>query len=771
MKNTYNSKQNLKIVVLALLTVVLLCIAIVTMILHIYHTSEEEAYERLHLETQQIKRDINLQVYSDRENLMTMANFAEKLYENGEEYELLFKSFEEIGLFEDVRILEPNNILLTKMGTKRVESDISFKEEVKKGMYVSGRVRDLINKDREVVRSSVPVKTDTGETVAIIYGIIDLQKFEDRYVDDVRAINSDLFIIEQKNGNFIIDTKREGLGQITEIADTSFRDNYSYEELVQNISAGKNGFTAFDSIVNGKKLYVHYAPLEFADWSIMVAKPASEVLGTARKTGLYMLVMALVIFIIMLLYVLILVWETRNNLSVSYNVSIIRKSLLEINQNIEKVKDALKIMTEFSKARSSLFVDFYGEEHIYISPNYQNDLIEGEERAYFISELLTYITKNQSKCGTNILLTHIKTNSAFSHEMPEFCEFLRKHGVLSLHVASVTHNTGNARLLCVLNAKSKYTGVILKDIAVCFSMAVYNKRHLANTESMALTDALTGVANRMAYKQDIKNFTEKDFERFSCIYIDVNELNYFNNTHGHAAGDQMLIYIAKTLMKEFKDSRVYRMGGDEFLIFASGISRLEVTERLNRATASIEEMKYHISVGIKKKTEDLTIEDLVNEAEKRMYVEKSKYYQKKDSAGNAVDNTENGVMAVHTGLRIADAYLEVLQNKHHGVYYVSLDDDFAQCILAPSEYFELSDREYKFSDIIKKYFHDWAKPEFYRTFISFMQYDAIKEQLSAGQIPKLAYVKKTGKKIILSVWPVRKEATGKYDTIWIFEEV
>jgi len=770
LKNAYNGKQNFKIVLFALLTVVILCAAIVIMILHVYNSVEEEAYEKLHLETQQIKRDVNLQMYSDRENLMTMANFAAKLYERGEKYELLFKSFEEIGLFEDVRILSSDNVLLTKMGKKRMESDISFDEEVKKGMYISGRVKDLINNNREVVRSVVPVKTDNGETVGIIYGVIDLQKFEERYLDDVRSINADLFLIEEENGNFIIDTKREGLGQVSEISETSFRDGYSYEKLAKDLSSGKNGFTSFDSIVTGKKLYVHYAPLDFANWSIMVAKPADEVLKSARQTGVYMLVMALILFVIMFSYMIMLIVEERNNLSVSNNVSIIRKSLLEINQNSEKLKEALKIMTMYSKARSTLFVDSYGEEHIYISPEFEKGSIIGEERTYFISELLAYIAKNQSMQGARVFLAHIKANAALKNEAPEFYEFITRHNVFGLHVASVTHNTGNVRMLCILNAKRKNTGEMLKDIAICFSMAVYNKRHLTNTESMALTDALTGVANRMAYKQDIKNFTKDNLERFNCIYIDVNELNYYNNTHGHAAGDQMLMFIAKTLSKEFQDSRVYRMGGDEFLIFTSNISREEISARLERANTLIEEMKYHISIGVKKKTNDITIEELVNETEKRMYIEKAKYYQKKDELVGNDKEKNDGILSVHTGIKEADAYLMILRNKHHGVYYVSLKNDTVECVLAPSEYFNLSNDDAKFSEMIKQYIHDWVKPEFYRTLLSFIQYDALKSQLEAGETPKLSYIKKDGKKFILSIWAVPEEIGASSDTIWIFEE-
>mgnify|MGYP003397039373 CR=1 FL=1 len=50
------------------------------------------------------------------------------------------------------------------------------------------------------------------------------------------------------------------------------------------------------------------------------------------------------------------------------------------------------------------------------------------------------------------------------------------------------------------------------DVAVCFSIAIYNKKHLNKTELAATTDSLTGALNRVAYKKDIlvTEFIEKE---------------------------------------------------------------------------------------------------------------------------------------------------------------------------------------------------------------------------------------------------------------------
>lgn len=60
-----------------------MCIAFLSMINYTYHDAEENAFESLHMRTREIKENINLQMISDRENLLTIANMAETLYSDG----------------------------------------------------------------------------------------------------------------------------------------------------------------------------------------------------------------------------------------------------------------------------------------------------------------------------------------------------------------------------------------------------------------------------------------------------------------------------------------------------------------------------------------------------------------------------------------------------------------------------------------------------------------------------------------------------------------
>ena len=79
--------------VYSIIAAIILSAICLTSIFSVYNNSIEDNYEQLHLQTKQFKKDIKLQMESDHENLITMSRFAEKLYENGEDFDLLYKSF------------------------------------------------------------------------------------------------------------------------------------------------------------------------------------------------------------------------------------------------------------------------------------------------------------------------------------------------------------------------------------------------------------------------------------------------------------------------------------------------------------------------------------------------------------------------------------------------------------------------------------------------------------------------------------------------------
>ena len=95
------------------------------------------------------------------------------------------------------------------------------------------------------------------------------------------------------------------------------------------------------------------------------------------------------------------------------------------------------------------------------------------------------------------------------------------------------------------------------------------ERNLTAAEGHALTDPLTGVANRRRFDAVLKRAAARadPGKPLSLIMIDIDHFKRFNDTHGHIAGDLVLRLVAKLLVAGVRGADVVaRYGGEEFAI-------------------------------------------------------------------------------------------------------------------------------------------------------------------------------------------------------------
>ncbi len=759
----YGKKQHRQNNILyTVVAAILLCVVFITMVGYFYNAAEDEAYETLHIQTKQIKDDMELQLLSDRENLATMANFAAKLYSDGESYDLMFDSFKSIGLIENIGILMPDNTFVTKAGSMDLDGKISFNEEKLKGEYISGRVKDLTRDNYEIIRSAVPIKSGE-DTVGILYGVIKLDAIEDKYNNMAKELDAQLFVHDTKTGNLVIDTIQETLGNISIFKDREYAKGYSYEQMMQS----DDGYTTFKSILTGEQLYVHYSTLEGIDWKITLARYESQVFAKTHIISRLLFISFITILLIMALYIMILMRSEKQRSFATVCASKIRKLLLEINQQQNNISETLKEIATFAKSRSAIFFDADGEDYNFAMPSNLEDILSGDDRRYFISEILRYAAELHKVNNMAVSLMCITPNNHLVKTNLGFYDFLKKHRISEVSFATVIDKNNHIGILGVVNPKNgRASRLLLEDVAVCFSIAIYNKKHLNKTEIAATTDSLTGVSNRVTYKKDLLKFDEEKPQEFSCVYIDVNELHLRNNKYGHAAGDEMLLYIANTLKEVFYGYKIYRMGGDEFLVFAQDSPQDVIKKGIDMLTKQLEPMDYHVAVGMSYRTQNTDTEEMVREAEIRMYEAKAQYYQDKETK-NSLSANDKGYVHTKTGILEIDTMISVLKEKYNGIYRVDIDTDKAHRILMPA-YLGYNENEEHFSALLTKYIDDSAAPEFHRAMISFLNYDALKRQLLEGKTPRITYKKTNGETVILSVYKLSDEELSVSNTLWVF---
>ena len=71
----------------------------------------------------------------------------------------------------------------------------------------------------------------------------------------------------------------------------------------------------------------------------------------------------------------------------------------------------------------------------------------------------------------------------------------------------------------------------------------------------------------MGYGELLHKSEQRTISPAICVYIDANGLHELNNERGHEAGDLMLRFVADSLMEQFPKGSLYRVGGDEFVVF------------------------------------------------------------------------------------------------------------------------------------------------------------------------------------------------------------
>ena len=283
-------------------------------------------------------------------------------------------------------------------------------------------------------------------------------------------------------------------------------------------------------------------------------------------------------------------------------------------------------------------------------------------------------------------------------------------------------------------------------------------------------DTLTGLANRSKYESDLRELQYSDYDSMVCTYIDVVGLHEVNDHLGHRSGDNLLCTIANAARKFFVSSRIYRVGGDEFVVLTPNLPPYDVWTASDRMRVFLREKDCEISVGIQNTNNLRKLEAAVNKAEQAMQQDKLAYYGR-NGQERQLKGLNEKLERTLTQKRDTEHFLRVLAPKYRSVYVVNLQDDSVRPIIIPDFFQKILDTSGgSFRAVITAYRDQYVVPESRDAFNSVLDYSFVRSKVLSGEIVEVHYTRTDGAPYTLKITPYSSSGSHIHETIWIFAD-
>lgn len=233
---------------------------------------------------------------------------------------------------------------------------------------------------------------------------------------------------------------------------------------------------------------------------------------------------------------------------------------------------------------------------------------------------------------------------------------------------------------------------------------------LNQANELARRDELTGTRNKTAYNeleasmQEAVDAGEQNLN-FAIVVCDINGLKHVNDTQGHKAGDEYIRSACGLICRIFSHCPVFRIGGDEFVVFVGNRSYDERGTLLDRLTAQVMEnvkMKEGpvIAAGMSVfvRGMDKRVCDVFSRADAKMYENKNRLKELSFFGGEELETKDILIPITDERLRKLNGMFDMLDIAADGtyIYVCDMKHDYSRWSKTAVEYFGLPS-EYMYS--------------------------------------------------------------------------
>ena len=232
------------------------------------------------------------------------------------------------------------------------------------------------------------------------------------------------------------------------------------------------------------------------------------------------------------------------------------------------------------------------------------------ENAYRVLELNTIGKDFFTDTFTNIdIIIHEDDRQLLREELRKehLIKRLEKERTFTLVYRMITTPIPQYHLMTVslTGSHKKHVVIEVRNIDAAKQKEQQYEANLKEAQKEARIDSLTNVYNYLAFQEEKAKLSirlkKKDYS-FALAMCDLNDLKKVNDELGHMVGDQYLMDAAKTMRDVFPNSKVFRIGGDEFIIVIEDddfLSRNKLVEDFKKIILNnINKHKPVVSIGL-----------------------------------------------------------------------------------------------------------------------------------------------------------------------------
>lgn len=304
------------------------------------------------------------------------------------------------------------------------------------------------------------------------------------------------------------------------------------------------------------------------------------------------------------------------------SMDIVVRSLKSLNDKIVYVEENSTIY-DYLKNNSKMILKTYKNEKQLKQAVKDDEIIIVDNNVYYSNRFgifNEYSVRYNETVDTDYFF-RTDANATFTKL---FAKFINMKDPLQTEYKGIynyelTFRTGN-----ITGAIAKYFMYILIIVVLIFfyvykaTKKVRLTKKIKKEDKLKYVDQLTSLKNRNYLSENLDNWSSNTIYPQATIVIDLNNLQYINDTMGYEKGDEQIKAAANILVKTQLDkSDIIRTDGNEFVIYLVGYEQKQIASYINKLTKEFKKLPYEqgATIAYSMILDNIkSVEDAINEA-------------------------------------------------------------------------------------------------------------------------------------------------------------